>query len=158
MLKDFLNGFKSTVLSTIDEENTPFTSYAPFIKRDNKYYIYISSMAKHFKNLENKNIASLFFVEDESLCENIFARKRVVMQCNTIKMPRGTEEFEKLAEIFEQKHGSTMKMLKEMKDFSFFEFEPFAGEAVFGFGKAYNLGGENFDELIQRENLKGHTK
>lgn len=158
MLKKFLDTFKSTVLSTLDENNNPFTSYAPFIKKDDKYYIYISSMAKHFKNLENTRKVSLFFVEDEAYCENIFRRKRVVLQCNSEKMQRDTKEFEQLIELFEKKHGSTMKILKSMKDFTFFEFIPFYGEAVFGFGEAYNIGGEKFDQLIERENLKGHAK
>ncbi len=60
MLKKFLDTFKSTVLSTLDENNNPFTSYAPFIKKDDKYYIYISSMAKHFKNLKKNKKVSLF--------------------------------------------------------------------------------------------------
>ncbi len=73
-------------------------------------------------------------------------------------MPRDTKEFEQLVELFENKHGSTMNVLKSMKDFAFFEFIPFYGEAVFGFGEAYNIGGEKFDQLIERENLKGHSK
>jgi len=158
MLKKFLDTFKSTILSTLDENNNPFTSYAPFIKKDDKYYIYISSMAKHFKNIERYKKVSLFFVEDENSCENIFRRKRVVLQCDCEKLKRDTKEFEILAEAFEQKHGSTMKILKDMKDFSFFEFKPFYGEAVFGFGEAYNIGGEKFDQLIKREGLKGHKK
>ncbi len=35
-----------------------------------------------------------------------------------------------------------MKMLKAMKDFSIFEFQPYSGEAVFGFGEAYDIGGK----------------
>ena len=36
----------------------------------------------------------------------------------------------------------------------------FYGEAVFGFGQAYNLGGENFEEFVQRQNIQntGHGK
>ncbi|XOB60999.1 HugZ family protein [Campylobacterota bacterium DY0563] len=158
MLKDYIDKFKSTTISTLDENAAPFTSYAPFIKNKSKYYVYISSMAKHYHNLELNPLASLFFIEDESLCENIFGRKRVVLQCKVKKLKRDNEKFESLAKQFEDKHGSTMKMLKTMKDFSFFEFSPYYGEAIFGFGEAYNIGGENFDELIQRENQKGHNK
>lgn len=158
MLKNFINDFKSLTLSTLDDNTNPFTSYAPFIKDEGKYYIYISSMAKHFKNLETNNKASLFFIEDEISCENIFGRKRAVLQCDSLKMKRDDDKFEYLAKLFEEKHGSTMKMLKTMKDFSFFEFKPFYGEAVFGFGEAYNIGGENFEELIERGNQKGHSK
>ena len=156
MLLDYLKNFKSAVLSTIDENNAPFTSYAPFIKDNGKYYVYISSIAKHSRNLSTNPKVSLFFIEDESSCENIFGRKRVVLQCNSNKLPRDTQEFEELIEIFEKTHGSTMKMLKSMKDFSIFEFTAYSGEAVFGFGEAYDIGGENFDELIERKNVKGH--
>jgi len=158
MLEDYINKFKSLTVSTLDENTAPFTSYAPFVKYNNKYYIYISSMAKHYQNLELNPLASLFFIEDESLCNNIFGRKRVVLQCKSEKLQRDNEEFENLAKQFEEKHGSTMKMLKTMKDFSFFEFSPYYGEAIFGFGEAYNVGGENFDKLIQRKNQKGHNK
>lgn len=156
MLQDYLQNFESVVLSTIDKDNFPFTSYAPFIKVNNKYYVYISAMARHYRNLSLHDKASLFFVEDESATSNIFARQRVVIQCNSKKLPRDTKEFEELINLFEQKHGKTVSTLKTMSDFSFFEFEPFGGEAVFGFGKAYNLGGENFDEYVERNNAKGH--
>lgn len=158
MLKEFINSFKSCVLSTIDEEGNPFTSYAPYVNKNGKYYVYISSMARHTKNLEKNEKLSLFFIEDEISCENIFGRKRVVLQCSSKKLVRDTKEFEELVAEFEKRHGSTMNMLKAMKDFAFFEFTPFNGEAVFGFGQAYNIGGTNFDELIEREGLKGHKK
>lgn len=156
MLLDYLENFKSIVLSTIDEDNAPFTSYAPFIKDENKYYVYISLMARHYRNLDKNPKVSLFFIEDEISCENIFGRKRVVLQCDSKKLVRDDDKFEKLIEVFEKRHGSTMKMLKSMKDFSIFEFTPYKGEAIFGFGEAYDIGGENTNELIERKNLKGH--
>ncbi len=158
MLVKFLENFKSVVLSTIDEEGLPFTSYAPFIKSDGKYYVYLSLMAKHTKNLEKNQKISLFFIEDENSCENIFGRKRAVLQCNSKKLPRDTHEFDKLIEVFEKTHGTTMKMLKSMTDFSIYEFSAFKGEAVFGFAQAYDIGGKNFDELIERKGLTGHKK
>ena len=100
ILLDYLNSFKSTVLSTIDENGAPFTSYAPFIKNENKYYVYISSIAKHSRNLSQTPKVSLFFAEDEASCENIFARKRAVLQCNSNKLQRDTETFNNLIDIF----------------------------------------------------------
>lgn len=157
-LKDFLKQFKSTVISTIDENGNPFTSYAPYIKTNGNFYVYISSIAKHSRNLEKQSKLSLFFIEDEISCENIFGRKRVVLQCDSKKLSRDTEEFEKLMEEFEHVHGKTVSMLKTMKDFAIFEFKPFAGEAVFGFGQAYDVGGENFEELVERKGQTGHKK
>jgi len=158
MLEEFLKNFKSVVLSTIDEDNLPFTSYAPFIKNENKYYVYISAMARHTRNLDANNNVALFFIEDEISCENIFGRKRVVLQSTSVKLPRDTKEFDNLISIFEKEQGSTMKMLKSMKDFSIYEFTPKSGEAIFGFGEAYDIGGENCEELLERKGQTGHKK
>lgn len=158
MLVEFLNNFKSVVLSTIDDNNLPYTSYAPFIKKDGLYYVYLSSMAKHTRNLDNKKEVSLFFIEDEISCDNIFGRKRVVLQCVSNKLKRDNKEFEELIKIFEETHGTTMKMLKTMTDFSIYSFTPLSGEAVFGFGEAYDIGGENCDKLCDRKGQKGHSK
>ncbi|RXJ87083.1 HugZ family protein [Arcobacter sp. CECT 8985] len=156
MLNEFINSFKSTVLSTLDENNYPFGSYAPFIKYNNKYYVYLSDMAKHARNLKDNPKVSLFFIEDEQSSENIFARKRVVLQGKTIVIKRGSDEFEKILDKFEKLNEDTVKVTRKMIDFNLFEITPIYGEAVFGFGKAYNIGGEHFDKLIERENLKGH--
>ena len=158
-LNEFLEDFKSVNISTLDEKGNPFSSYAPFVKIEDKYYVYISQMAKHTSNLQKKEICSLFFIEDETTCSNIFARKRAMLQCssNIIKQD-SQEETDKLSN-FKIKFGDKMiDMLKSMQDFHIFEFTPFYGEAVFGFGKAYNLGGKDFSEFVEREstNSGGH--
>ncbi|QKF82303.1 HugZ family protein [Halarcobacter ebronensis] len=158
MLKDFIDSFKSSVISSTDKNGFPFSSYAPFIKIDGKFYIYISAMAKHYENLSINSKSTLFFIEDENSTSNIFARKRALLQCDVKKLLRETNEFDILIDEFEKRHGETVKILKKMKDFSFFEFTPFYGEAVFGFGEAYNIGGEKFEDLIQRGDLRGHQK
>ncbi|WP_265936979.1 HugZ family pyridoxamine 5'-phosphate oxidase [Halarcobacter bivalviorum] len=145
-------------MSSLDEHNIPFTSYAPFLLEDNKFYVYLSSMAKHSKNLTLNENSSIFFIEDESKSDNIFARKRVVYQCKTKKLQRDNEEFIKLISLFEKKLGKTVTMLKEMKDFSFFEFEVISGEAILGFGKAYNIEKEEIFTLVDRKEQKGHNK
>lgn len=43
--------------------------------------------------------------------------------------------------------------LKQMTDFNLYEFQVNYGEA-FGFGKAYFVGGEHMDELIERTERK----
>jgi len=159
-LNEFLENFKSVSISTLDEKGNPFSSYAPFIKIDGKYYVYISDMAKHTSNLKRKDICSLFFAEDESTCSNIFARKRAMVQCNAKKIEQDSQNEESKLSAFKEKFGDKMiDMLKGMKDFHVFEFTPFYGEAVFGFGKAYNLGGDDFSQFVNRpstSNSSGH--
>ena len=43
-----------------------------------------------------------------------------------------------------------------MTDFNLFEFQVTYGEATFGFGKAYLIGGENMDELLERTGNNPH--
>lgn len=158
-LNEFLEPIKSLTISSLDDEGYPFSSYAPYVKYNNKYYVYLSLMAKHSSNLTQNKIASIFFCEDEQDCKNIFAKKRVSIQCETLKLAQNTQNEEEILNEFKAKFGEEMvNMLKKMGDFYLFEFTPFYGEAVFGFGKAYNLGGENFEEFVQRENISstGH--
>ncbi len=153
----FLEGIKSLTISSLDKNGVPFSSYAPYVKYEHKYYVYLSSMAKHSKNLTLNKKCSIFFTEDESNCQNIFARKRAVLQCDVQNIESKSSYENELFVEFEKRFGKDMiDMLKNLGDFGFFEFTPFYGEAVFGFGKAYNLGGENFDEFIQREGTSGH--
>ena len=156
-LNEFLETLKSLTISSLDENKNPFSSYAPFVKYNHKYYVYLSLMAKHSSNLTNNKIASIFFSEDEKDCANIFGKKRVSIQCNVKKLEQKTDEETLILDEFRTKFGSEMvDMLHKMGDFYLFEFTPFYGEAVFGFGKAYNLGGENFEEFVERGNGSGH--
>ena len=159
-LNEFLEQIKSLTISSLDENGYPFSSYAPYVKYNNKYYVYLSLMAKHSSNLTQNKIASIFFCEDEQDCKNIFAKKRVSIQCETLKLAQNTQNEEEILNEFKAKFGEEMvNMLKKMGDFYLFEFTPFYGEAVFGFGKAYNLGGENFEEFVERtNNSSGHGK
>ncbi|RXJ60053.1 HugZ family protein [Candidatus Marinarcus aquaticus] len=156
MLSEFILNFKSCLLSTLTKENLPFSSYAPFICYNHCYYIFISDIAKHSKNLKNNPHLSLFFIEDESMCENIFARKRVQLDAKAQLINKESETFSTVIKLFEEQHGATVNILKKMSDFKLFEITPSSGEAVFGFGKAYNVGGKHCNELLQREGVKGH--
>lgn len=156
-LDEFLEPLKSLTISSIDENGNPFSSYAPFVKFNHKYYVYLSLMAKHSNNLTQNPKASIFFCEDEKDCKNIFAKKRATLQCEVKRLEQNSNEEKEILEQFGLKFGNEMiTMLKNLGDFYLFEFKPFYGEAVFGFGKAYNLGGEFFEEFVERGNSSGH--
>ena len=160
-LDEFLEPLQSLTISSLDDKGNPFSSYAPFVKYKHKYYVYLSLMAKHSNNLTQNPKASIFFCEDEKDCKNIFAKKRATLQCEVKRLEQNSNEEKEILEQFGLKFGNEMiTMLKNLGDFYLFEFKPFYGEAVFGFGKAYNLGGEFFEEFIQRGNSSnsGHGK
>lgn len=149
---NFISNIKTAVIGSIDINNHPFSSYAPYIYDNNRFYIYISSIATHTKNLEENSSASLFFIEDESKTENLFARKRISLQCDSTKIARDSKRFEEVFALLDRKFDSSMvAILKKMIDFNLFELKVQSGEATFGFGSAYLIGGINMDELVPRQ-------
>ena len=59
--------------------------------------------------------------------------------------------------LYEKKFDVEMvTMLKNMTDFNLFELEVQSGEATFGFGEAYNIGGASMNELVERKSSGGH--
>ncbi len=154
---DFIKTFQSTVLGTLDENGLPFGSYAPFVHHEHKFYIFISNVAKHARNLQAVPKASLLFIEDESKTEQIFARKRVSLQCSSQMITREEGKFEDVMNIFKKKFSEEMvSMLMGMQDFNLYELSTDYGEATFGFGEAYNIGGEYMEDLVARSGGSGH--
>ncbi len=156
-LKELLEPFQSVVLGTLSNNGYPFSSYAPFYYDGEKVYIFISDIATHAKNMQAKPKASAFFIEDESITSNIFRRKRISLQCDVIRIARDEEKFQTIMESFQEKfEGATLPMLMGMNDFNLYALTPIYGEATFGFGEAYNIGGEKMNQLVSRTGDMGH--
>ena len=154
---NFIKDFQSTVLGTLDEQGLPFGSYAPFVHRNHKFYIFISNVAKHAINLQSTPKASLIFIEDEAKAEQIFARKRISLQCSSKMIKREDDTFAEVMNVFKSKFSEDMVgMLMGMQDFNLYELTTDYGEATYGFGEAYNIGGEFMEELVKRTGGTGH--
>lgn len=154
---DFIKDFQSTVIGTTDEEGLAFGSYAPFVQHEHRFYIFISNVAQHARNLQRTQKASLLFVEDESKTEQIFARKRISLQCSSTMISRDDAKFSEVMDVFKSKFSEEMVgMLMGMQDFNLYELSTDYGEATFGFGEAYNIGGEYMEDLVARTGGSGH--
>ena len=157
-MRDFVSGFQSVVIGSIDENGFPFSSYAPYVYHDHRYYVFISDIARHARNLRRSGRASLFFIEDEAGADNLFARKRVSLQCETGIVAVESDEFAAVMAEFRQRFNPELvDALRQMQDFHLHHLRPIAGEAVFGFGEAYTLGGEHMETLLPRRG-GGHKK
>lgn len=112
----------------------------------------------HTPKIFKKSQSLTFFVEDESKTEKIFLReKRILLQCDSLKIAGETERFEAVLDLFAQKFDVKMvATLKKMTDFNLYEWKVNYGEATFGFGKAYFIGVENMDELVARGESNPH--
>ena len=157
MLNELLTPFKSTVLGTLGSNGYPFSSYAPFYYDGEVVYIFISNIATHAKNIQASEKASAFFIEDESITENIFKRKRISLQCDVENISRDSARFTSVMQNFQSKfEDGTLTMLMGMNDFNLYALTPIYGEATFGFGEAYNIGGEKMNQLVARTASSGH--
>jgi len=155
-MKEFISKIKTAVIGSLDKQGHPFSSYAPYIYDNNHFYIYISDIATHAKNIQTNPHCSLFFAEDESQTENLFARKRISLQCVATKIERDSARFEEVFTLYHEKFDTSMvEMLQKMHDFNLYELEVKGGEATFGFGEAYTIGGEDMNELIARKGSGG---
>lgn len=156
-LKDLLAEYYTATLGTISENGYPFSSYAPFYYDEKKVYIFISDIATHTQNIKRTQKASVLFIEDENGCDNLFARKRISLQCKAEVIPREDKNFFTIMDAFQSRHdGGIVNMLMKMSDFNLYVLTPLYGEATFGFGEAYTVDGEDMNLLLPRSNSGGH--
>lgn len=141
-MKELLNTQKTAFIASIDENNTPQASYAPYVIIEDKIYIYISKVAEHYKNLENNKHASLMIIEDETNSKILFARKRISFKGEATKL---SDVDSQVKEKFEEIHTKNMMDVLYTMDFDFFEIKISEGRLVEGFGKAYKLTYNNND-------------
>lgn len=157
LLAELLDKHQSVTLGTLGSNGYPFSSYAPFYYDGEQVYIFISNIATHAKNMQKTPKASAFFIEDENQSKNIFARRRISLQCDVQSICREDALFTAIMEQFKNKFDeSTVSMLMNMNDFNLYALKTIYGEATFGFGEAYNIGGEKMNEFVPRQGGSGH--
>jgi len=145
---NFLKKFRSLQLSTIGKNGRPESSYAPFVvDQNNQFYIYISALARHTKNLLNDSRAGIMFIEPEEQAENIFARKRLTFDCDAEIVVRESQDWMRIMSLFDDFARELMQTLRMLVDFQLIRLKPNSGLFVKGFGKAYEISGEKMDQL-----------
>ena len=154
--ESLINSMNSLILGTISNKNKPNSSYAPFgIDENNNFYIFISELSKHTKNMISNPSVSLMIIEDESKSQTIFARKRLTITGIASKIDRNSQDWNQKINILENKFDETFTFLKNMEDFHLFKISPSSGLLVYGFGKAFNLEGPELVNIVHL-NEKGH--
>lgn len=134
---NFIATRKIVILSLIGDEGKPFISYAPFVKKEGKLYIYISRIADHYRYMESNDFVDVMLIADESETNNKFATERVRWNCTSSNI--GNDGNDDIFELFNNDHGSKMMDLLRGLDFSLFELTPVDGRYVVGFGMAFDL-------------------
>ncbi len=133
---------KSLFLSSLNTDGSPHSSYAPFAIKDDALLILISGLAAHTQNLLRSPQISALIADDESQCEEIFARLRVTYDLQVNVIESHSSEWEESVGILEDRLGERVRQISQLGDFVLFKLIPIKGRFVKGFGKAYEvLGG-----------------
>lgn len=133
--KNFSQDKHSLILSTSNSNNSPLTSYSPFVENDNNYYICISSMLPHYTNMAETKKAHVMIIEDEAVASHIYARKRLYFDVTCENVANEEEIFK----LFDSRYGESLSFLRAMKDFKIFKLIPKEKSLILGFGAAYKL-------------------
>jgi putative heme iron utilization protein len=152
-LKNFITSRRTLFLSTIDDNNHPYASYAPYALGEDCIYVLLSDIALHGINLRNTPKAGVLIVEDETEAQTIFARIRVNYQVTSTLIPFDAgEEYDKAINCLYQRQGKRIHHLSELSDFNLFKLTPIGGRYVKDFGRAYTIAsntliGDSIDHL-----------
>ncbi|KGQ71109.1 heme utilization protein HutZ [Chelonobacter oris] len=147
---------RTLLLATVDEEGNPNVSYAPFVLNTRGYYVFISDIARHARNLKACNKVSLMLIEDESDCRQIFARRRLSFDATAEIVACDSEEWIRGTNALAERHGEVVTHLTAMQDFTLFNLIPEQGLFVKGFGQAFKV---SPDDLVGAIHLQqGHLQ
>ncbi|MFW1676804.1 HugZ family protein [Pontibacter sp. JAM-7] len=131
---------RTLLISTLGEQQQPEISYAPFWRDETgQFWIFISELAGHCRNLLRHPAASVMFIRDEADSSNLFARERLTYPCRVTEYGRDSDQFAAVLPQMEQCLGKMISMLQGLSDFRLFCLQPMQGTYVVGFGRAYEV-------------------
>ena len=145
---------KSFVI-TVTNNDHPDIGYAPYIYRDNFFYIFSSELSSHIRLLIKKKVGTFMLIKDEKDTKNIWARVRMKFQAKVSIISRNDSEFQEITDIISIEHGNTINIIKQFKDFHLMKIIPTQGTIITGFGSAYNLIGMS---LEVKSKIMGNSK
>ena len=144
-----------SLVITVSDNDHPDIGYAPYIYKDNNFYIFSSELSSHIRLLINKKVGTFMLIKDEKETKNIWARVRMKFQAKVSIISRNVSEFQEITDIISIEHGNTMNIIKQFKDFHLMKIIPTQGTIITGFGSAYNLIGKR---LEVKSKIKGNSK
>lgn len=131
---------KTLLLSTVSAEGEPECSYAPYIRdTQGAFYILVSELANHTKNMLQKNRASVMFIQNEKDANNLFARERAVFDCAVSEIQQEDESYNSQLDKMTDVLGETVGLLRSLPDFHLLQLTAVNGRYIAGFGQAFMI-------------------
>lgn len=152
----FHENFDTLLMATADGVGEPVASYAAYVRDGLDFYVYVSELAAHTRNLKEQGKVSVLFIEDESAAKSPFARRRVTYQCGAEEIARGDAGFDPILDAFSRKFGALIDgTLRELKDFHLYRLRPRKASYVSGFARAFVIEGDELNSVRHRNDV-GH--
>lgn len=155
-IKEFREERQTLILSTISSDGFPHVSYSPFTRIEHNYYVLISEIAEHTRNLQAQPKLSFMLAEDEANCKQLYARKRLTYKADASIVARDTAEWQQATAQLQARFGEIIDNLSQLSDFKLFKLTPSVGRFVKGFGQAYTVQGNDDIDFVHLD--QGHTK
>jgi hypothetical protein len=108
----------------------------------------VSGLSTHTVNIQSHPYVSVLFIEDEAKTPNIFARRRLNFDCTATLIERETDQWNQIVDQFQARFGEIIEVLRGLADFRIFQLTPTQGRFVIGFGAAYNISGDNLNQIV----------
>jgi len=121
-------------------------SHAPLVWFDSHSYLFLSELASHTRHLTENPAISLILVEPET--SNPFARQRITLHGEVEIIAREEPLFKQVLQRFHHQFGDIMQVIEPLADFHLFRVNADSGRFIRGFGQAYEVGGDDLDQLI----------
>ncbi|EML0343093.1 heme utilization protein HutZ [Vibrio vulnificus] len=155
-IKEFRQERQTLQLATVDADGRPNVSYAPFVQNQEGYFVLISKIARHARNLLENPQVSLMMIEDEEGAKQLFARKRLTFDAVASVIERDTQLWHQVITQMEERFGEIVSGLSQLEDFVLFNLKAERGLFVKGFGQAYQVSGDDLVDFVHLQ--EGHSK
>ncbi|EHH2449635.1 heme utilization protein HutZ [Vibrio vulnificus] len=155
-IKEFRQERQTLQLATVDADGRPNVSYAPFVQNQEGYFVLISKIARHARNLLENPQVSLMMIEDEEGAKQLFARKRLTFDAVASVIERDTQLWHQVITQMEERFGEIVSGLSQLEDFVLFNLKVERGLFVKGFGQAYQVSGDDLVDFVHLQ--EGHRK
>ncbi|MFC3914359.1 heme utilization protein HutZ [Pseudaeromonas sharmana] len=160
-IQAFRDHCQTLMLATVDVDGMPNVSYAPFALGEQGYYVLISDIARHARNLKQVPKVSLMLIDDEASSRQIYARQRLSFDAEVRIVSRDSAEWQHATAALQARHGEIVSNLTKMEDFTLFCLQPQMGLYVKGFGQAYRVNPHDLIDVLHLDQghkpISGHT-
>ncbi len=147
-MRAFRGTLRSVVLATTNSEGLPDASYAPCLEdAAGHVYIFVSGLARHTQNLLTTARVSVLFIEDEGETANVFARRRLTLDCSAAPIPRDYPDWVGVLDGLAERQGKLVETLRGLADFQLFRLTPRSATYVRGLGQTFRFEGEGLKQV-----------